>query len=371
MLGSNPLPDYPAQRRERLLASLASEGVDGLLVTNPINVTYLTGFSGDSSFLILGCDRTVLVSDARFTEQLADECPGLEVHIRPTTQNVHQAAGAVLSKLSLRSLDFESNHLTVAEHETLRDLAKALDWKPGRDRVEQLRTIKDPSEVAQIREAIGFAERAFTVFRALLRPDDREKDLCDSLESYIRRAGGKGASFPSIVAVGERAALPHAPPTQKALAEAELLLVDWGASGAFYKSDLTRVLAARTISPKLEEVYTVVLTAQERAIQKIRPGIKAQEVDAEARTVIASAGYGNHFGHGLGHGIGLQVHEAPSLRPNSDTVLEAGMVMTVEPGIYLPGWGGVRIEDDVLVTPEGCEVLTSVTKDLRALSISH
>ena len=229
--------------------------------------------------------------------------------------------------------------------------------------MESLRVRKDASEIAQIREAIGIAERAFGMFCAMLRPEDCEKESCDNLEMYIRRAGGQCASFPSIVAVGERAALPHAPPTQRCVSEAGLLLVDWGASGAFYKSDLTRVLATRRISPKLEKVYAVVLKAQEHALRAIRPGVKASDIDAEARSVIARAGFGQFFGHGLGHGIGLQVHEAPMLRQNSAAVLEEGMVVTVEPGIYLPGWGGVRIEDDVLVTPDGCEVLTHVPKD--------
>src|SRR5262249_50279529 len=151
-------------------------------------------------------------------------------------------------------------------------------------------------------------------------------------EGYVRRAGAVGTSFPSIVAVGERAALPHAPPTGKAVGEADLVLVDWGASGRFYKSDLTRVLATRRISPKLEAVYTVVLRAQERALRAVRPGVKGHEVDAEARAEIAQAGFGDFFGHGLGHGIGLQVHEAPAVRPNSEAVLQAGMVLTVEPG---------------------------------------
>jgi len=173
--------------------------------------------------------------------------------------------------------------------------------------------------------------------------------------------------------------LPHAPPTHKRLDEAGLVLVDWGANGRFYKSDLTRVLVTRKnsafsqvhhgdgIEPRLVEVYAVVLRAQEKALCRLCPGVKAHDVDAEARAVIAEAGYGEFFGHGLGHGIGLQIHEAPALRQNSDTVLQAGMVVTVEPGIYLPGWGGVRIEDDVLITPEGCEVLTTVPKDLRSM----
>src|SRR5262249_36301676 len=157
---------------------------------------------------------------------------------------------------------------------------------------------------------------------------------------------------------------PHAPLTDRTIAESELLLVDWGASGRLYKSDLTRVLATSKISPKLEEVYTVVMKARERALHAIRPGVEARSVDAEARTVIAEAGFGDFFGHGLGHGLGLQVHEAPAVRPNSNDVLQPGMVITVEPGIYLPGWGGVRIEDDILVTPDGYELLTSVKRDL-------
>ncbi len=353
----------PARRRQRLARQLRAEGVDAFLVTNPVNVTYLTGFTGDSSYLVLGRRHAVLVSDPRFTAQIEEECPGLDAHIRPPVQTVAQAAAVVLGKMRAGAVGFESAHLSVAELERFQGLVPAAAWKGGTDRVERLRARKDPSEIARIREAIAVAERAFAMFCAMLRPDDTEKDLADNLEMYIRRAGGAGSSFPSIIAVGERAALPHAPPTGRRVAEGEMLLVDWGASARLYKSDLTRVLATRKISAKLEKVYAVVLKAQERAIRAVRPGAKARDVDAEARTVIARAGFGPFFGHGLGHGLGLQVHEAPALRQNSEAVLAPGMVVTVEPGIYLPGWGGVRIEDDVLVTPDGCEVLTGVPKD--------
>lgn len=361
--------DYPARRRRRLSRLLKEEGVDVLLVSNPFNVTYLTGFSGDSSYLILGRTRTVLVSDARFTAQLEEECPGLEVSIRPPSQLLQDAVAQTLLKLGVRAVGFESGHLSVAEWENLRELAPALTWKGGKARVETLRALKDPSELAQIREAIAIAERAFAMFLAMLRPEECEKELSDALEMYIRRAGGRASSFPSIVAVGARAALPHAPPSRKTVAGDNLLLVDWGASGRFYKSDLTRVLPVRKISPKLEKIYTLVLKAQGKAIRAVRPGAKAQAVDAEARSVIAEEGFGQFFGHGLGHGLGLEVHEAPAVRQNSEAILEAGMVITIEPGIYLPGWGGVRIEDDVLVTPDGHEVLTSVTKDLESLVV--
>jgi Xaa-Pro aminopeptidase len=354
-----------------------------LLVSNPVNVTYLTGFSGDSSYLVLGRDRAVLVSDGRFTEQLAEECPGLEVFIRPPIKPLPEAAAEVLGKFGGHSTGFDSGHLTVGEFETLAGLTPALSWQPSRDRVERFRALKDAWEVEQIRHAIRIAERAFAMFRAMLEPDDSEKALSDALEAYVRRAGGRCSSFPAIVAVGERAALPHAPPTAKKVAEAGLLLVDWGASGPFYKSDLTRVLATRTNSTrprsqngaadeaKLEAVYAVVLEAQRQAIAAVRPGARAGEVDGAARNIIAGAGYGDYFTHSTGHGLGLQVHEAPLLRPGSDTVLQAGMVVTIEPGIYLPGWGGVRIEDDVLVTPDGCEVLTGVPKDLAAMTFTY
>jgi Xaa-Pro aminopeptidase len=364
------MPDFLG-RRQRLWTTAERDGLDGLLITNPVNVSYLTGFSGDSSFLALTRDRAILLSDGRFTEQIAEECPGLEAHIRPPTQLMPQMTADVLEKLGVRAVGFESAYLTVADFQTLVDNAKTIAWAPVPDRVEVLRQCKDADEIAAIRQAIGIAERAFAMFRAMLRIEDCEKDLADAMEMYVRRAGGKASSFPAIIASGARAALPHAPPTARRVAEDRLLLVDWGASGNFYKSDLTRVLWRRhngSSEPDMEErklaqVYAVVLEAQRRAIAAVRPGARACDVDAAARSCIADADYGSYFTHGLGHGLGLQVHEGPALRPTSKTVLQPGMVVTIEPGIYLPGWGGVRIEDDVLVTPDGAEVLTSCPRD--------
>lgn len=370
--------DCPARRRDQLARVLPPEGLDALLISSPVNVTYLTGFTGDSSVLLLGRERAVLVSDRRFTEQITEECPGLETYIRPPSQKLPEAVAEVLTKLGFRSVGFETGALSVAEFEALKAAALVVNWKGAAERVEQLRAVKDESEVAHLREAIRIAEQAFCAFRALLRPEDSEKDLCDALEGYVRRAGGQGSSFPPIVAVGERAALPHAPPTGRVVGSGELLLVDWGATGpTSYRSDLTRILDTRTKSDfragasatKLEKVYAVVLRAQEAALRAVRPGAAGRDVDAAARKVIADAGFGDYFGHGLGHGIGLQIHEAPAVRPNSDAVLQAGMVITLEPGIYLPGWGGVRIEDDVLVTPEGAEVLTHVPKRLEEMRV--
>ncbi len=363
-----------AARRDRLLAKLQEESLDAFLVTNPVNVSYLTGFSGDASCLIVSPRRTLLVSDGRFTEQIAEECPGLETMIRPPTQPLGAAASATINKLGFVTVGCESMHLTLAEFEALQGLTETVDWTPGPDRVEKLRMIKDVGEIGQIRQAIHFAEKAFIMFRAMLRPDDTEKDLADNLEFFVRRTGAKATAFPSIIAVGPRAALPHAPPTAKRVHEAPVLLVDWGAGGAFYKSDLTRVLlthnnspfASSVVDPKIREVYEIVLKAQSQAIAALRPGAKAKDIDDAGRKVITDAGYGEYFTHSIGHGIGMVVHEAPIMRANTETVLEAGMVVTIEPGIYLPGFAGVRIEDDVLVTPDGCEVLTSVPKTFDA-----
>jgi len=364
-----------AARRDRLLQQLCDENLDAVLVTHPINVSYLTGFSGDASCLLASRTKMMVISDGRFTTQLTEECPDLEAHIRPPTQPLGAAVAEVITKLGHHAVGCESAHLTLAEFQTLCELTKHVEWKPHADRVERLRMVKDVGEIEQIRQAIRYAEQAFAMFRALLRPDDSEKDLADAMEHCVRRAGGNETAFKTIVAVGARAALPHAPPSAHRVREAPLLLVDWGAQGPFYKSDLTRVLLTHNNSTppgcaepssKIREVYDVVLRAQQAAIATLRPGIKAMDVDAAARNVIAGAGYGEYFTHSIGHGIGMMIHEAPIMRANTEMVLQAGMVVTVEPGIYLPGAFGVRIEDDVLVTPDGCEVLTSLPKDIDA-----
>jgi Xaa-Pro aminopeptidase len=370
-LASYPV-DYFAQRRERLRAALSKE-LDALAISNPVNVTYLTGFSGDSSWLILLPQRTILVSDGRYTVQIVEECPGLETAIRPPQKNIYEAVAETVNALGVRNVGFEGWHVTTAELQTLKDLSKTVNWAPQQKLVETLRTVKDASETAQLRQAVWIAEKAYAMFRAFLQERDSEKFLSDAMEGYVRRAGGTCSSFPTIVAVGDRSALPHAPPTNRIVSEAGFLLLDWGARGEFYHSDLTRMLALKSASKKveseLEKIYTVVLQAQERGIAAVRPGATARAVDAAARGFLTDAGYGPNFSHGLGHGLGLQVHEGPNIRSSSDDVLEVGMVFTIEPGVYIPGWGGVRIEDDVLVTPDGCELLTSVPKNFDSIFV--
>jgi len=363
--------NHSSERCDRLRKNLRDENLDALLVSKSSNVSYLTDFSGDSSYLVVGRRQTILVSDGRFTEQIREECPGIEAHIRRTTGVKMSAAVAkVCRSLKIGRLGIDAGAMTVAEAAEMRGAMAKIEIMETSGLVESLRATKDSDELRLIRDAIRMAETAFTAFRSTLHTGESEKQVADRLEMLVRQSGAEQGSFDAIVAVGPHGAQGHAKPDGRPLVEGQPIVVDWGAAGRFYKSDLTRVLAIRTIPAKLEAVYKVVLKAQERAIQKIRPGIKGQEVDAEARATIEKSGFGRFFAHSTGHGIGLEVHEAPALRPNSDTILQPGMVVTVEPGIYIRGWGGVRIEDDVLVTRTGHEVLSTLPKDLDSVLVN-
>jgi Xaa-Pro aminopeptidase len=356
--------DFEA-RRNRLRKVLRKNGVDALLVTDFTNVTYLTGFTGDDSFLLVRQTGETIISDPRYTTQLSEECPGIDLDIRPPGRGMAQAVVRLLRQGKISRLGIEADSMTVGFRDQIAAKTPGLETTPIADSIEKLRQVKDREEVALIRNAARQAEKAFGVLRSMLRPETTEKQAADELEHQMRLFGAKDAAFATIVAVGPRAALPHATPTNQRMDAGDFVLVDWGAKEGLYRSDLTRVLVTGRISPKLERVYRVVLEAQLRAIAAVRPGILAHEVDAVARDFIAKAGFGRRFRHGLGHGIGLQVHEGPRFAVKSQTVLRPGMVVTVEPGIYLPGWGGVRIEDDVLVARNGCEVLTDVPKQLE------
>jgi Xaa-Pro aminopeptidase len=381
--------NYLLQRRSTLAQALKARGVDGFLVTTPVNVTYLTGYTGDDTFYAVAPKHELLISDTRFEDQIKEECPDLDAHIRPHTRTTLEAAAEVLTKAGAKAVGVEGNRITLGDLERLKQLAPKVEFVSLDGLVEGQRAIKDPGEVEKIRDAVRAAERGFRMFVATLREADTEKDMVDALEGYVRRAGARSTSFPPVIAVGERGALPHAPPTAKPLGDGSKLLVDWGAD-LLYKSDLTRTLRSpfgtapsrknkfERVGFRFEDLYKVVLDAQNAALAAIRPGVKARDVDAAARKSFASARLDKHhdldlsqyFTHGLGHGIGLEVHEAPKIRSNSDDVLESGMVVTVEPGLYIPGWGGIRIEDDVLVTHDGCRLLSTLSREPITITAS-
>ena len=356
-------PDYQ-QRRKRLRGALKQTGMESALITDVTNVTWLTGFSGDSTYLLVLPRSELLISDSRYEVQLNEECPELDREIRTSKINLPEFTIEVLQKAKPAKLALEAHKLSKSAYDRFADGIPATTVIAATNMVEPLRAIKDKSEIANITESIRIAERAFTVIRNQIVPKQTELEIAHNLEHQIRQFGGTRCAFDPIVGVGPRGALPHGRPSSATIDQASFVLIDWGAQFNGYASDLTRILVTGKISPKLRKLYNIVLGAQQAAIRLIRPGARYQDIDQTARGLIADAGFGKQFGHGLGHGFGLQIHETPFISPVADGVLQAGMVITVEPGVYLPDWGGIRIEDDVLVTPDGHQVLTSLPREL-------
>jgi len=350
-------------RLRKLRARLRQEKCDAALITGVSDVRYLSGFSGDDSWVVIGlADKPVLVTDSRYTEQAKSEAPLYRIVQRKTPLSARSAA--IFTKMKASRIAFDPGQLTVSSFDAVSKELKRAGLVPISGLVKKLRQIKDASEIKIIRRATRIAEKAFLKVKAKLRPGMTEKQIANLIEMYLREAGAEKSSFDTITAVRERASLAHARATNRVLTERDPLLVDWGALHRLYCSDLTRVILPDRIRPKLREVYQIVLEAQNRAIRKIRPGVSLRAVDATARDYIAKSGYGKYFGHGLGHGVGLDIHELPILGATAEGILKPGMVFSVEPGIYLPGQLGVRIEDLVLVTSTGCELLSHLEKKL-------
>lgn len=351
------------QRRARLAQILKKRDIDMFFVSDPVNVGYLCGFTGGDSFLMVGRDAAaMLLTDGRFETFLKEEIPDLAIYVRKTSEPFSRALAKASKEFfpskESGSYAVESGTISLRMFELVESVLDRTAV-PVCGAIEALRMKKDRTEITAIRRSARAAIEGFGAIKAGLQKEWSEIDLRNELDYQMRRAGADDVSFPTIVAVGSRAALPHAEPTCKLIGEGESVLIDWGAKYRGYASDLTRVLMTRKkISKKLTDIYQTVLKAQQRAIQTIRPGITAGEVDRAARQVIEEAGYGRCFNHGLGHGLGLAIHDAGAFSVGNDLQLRPGMVMTVEPGIYLPGRLGVRIEDDVLITPGGAEVLT-------------
>jgi Xaa-Pro aminopeptidase len=340
--------------------------LDGLLVTHLPNIRYLTGFTGSAALLLVRHDATVLISDFRYASQAPAEV-GAAAAVEIDQRSVWDRLGRVLGAGSAGSLGIESQSLTVGDAERLGRLTKAR-VVPTTDLVERQRASKSPEEVAAIRAAAQLAQEALADVLPGVHVGCTEVGVGAALESALRRRGSEWHPFPTIVASGPRSALPHARTSGRSIAAGELLLVDFGAQVDGYCADLTRtmVVGARA-DERQRAVHELVQTAQRRAIEHLRAGMPAREGDALAREVIAMRGFGEAFGHSLGHGLGLEVHEAPRLAPNTETPLPPHAVVTVEPGVYFPGWGGVRLEDDVYLGPAGAERLSDGRTELLEL----
>ena len=352
-----------AKRRQKLWKRVRGVGASAILITRQINVRYLTGFTGSSGFLWLDAGKAVLLSDSRYETQIADECSDIDVLIRDAKSTQLDLISKIQKSSRATSMAFESDHVSHSLYQEMSDQL-ATELVPVSGLVQELRMIKDRAELDLIRNSIRINQRAFAVIRSQLTADQTEREIAHNLEHQIRKFGGEECSFDPIVAVGARSALPHAVPTHAAIEEAGFALIDWGASVDGYASDLTRMVVTAKIPPKIRKIFETVLKAQTAAIAKIRPGKTIQAADKAARDVIGKAGFGKYFGHGLGHGIGLEIHESPFVSPIRKGEFRQNMVVTVEPGIYLPGIGGVRIEDNVRVTKDGVEMLSSLPKTL-------
>jgi len=360
--------DRRAQRLAALAESLTTSHLDGLLVTSLPNIRYLTGFSGTSALLFVTAREMCIVTDFRYKTQVAAEVGDLaRVMVEP--QSLWVGLWQLLAQTAnVEIAGFESVHLTHREFQRLVEAGSRPKWRATTDLVETLRERKDADEVAQIRAAAGIATSALERTLPEIRPGMTELEVAGVLEKSLRDAGSESFPFPTIVASGPRSALPHARSSSREIGRGEFLLLDFGAASVGYCADITRTVVVGKASHEQRSVYGVVRQANETAAAEVRAGLSGREADALARDYIERCGFGEEFGHGLGHGLGLEVHEAPRLARTADGVLATGAVVTIEPGIYRPGWGGVRIEDDVHLAASGPELLTQFTHELLELA---
>jgi len=348
LTGANRLREF----REMLTQTQA----DAFLVTDPNNRFYMSGFRGSSGALLVTVAEQYVITDFRYTDQVREEAPLYKV-VRHGEDFFRDLAG-LCRESGVSVLAFEEDHITYGQYRRMEQAMQGVSLEPLSGTVERLRAVKDPGEVCKIRRAAEIAINTLVAAVQGLRVGDTEEELAQNVDRLMKDLGASGSAFETIVASGPRSALPHARPSARRIENGDVVLVDLGCRYEGYCSDLTRCFMVGSASSRYREIHGIVLEAQLAGIEAVMPGKTGREVDAAGRSIIEERGHKDNFGHGLGHGVGLAVHEAPRLNPKGEQVLTPGMVVTVEPGIYLPGWGGVRIEDLLLVTKEGSEVLT-------------
>lgn len=352
----------PKQRRARLFECLTEAGLDALFVSSPPNIRYLSGFTGSAALLLAVPGKPTLFTDPRYAIQSAEEC---DCRVRIVKRGLIMALAAAARRLGLRRIGFEHQHLTCDLWQSLRNnLASGVDLVPVSGIAEELRAVKSPAEVTLIRQSARTCCAALNRAIRRIRPGMTEAALAAEIDHQMRRLGAEGPAFETIVAGGPNAALPHARPGSRTLRNNELLLIDMGARQDGYASDMTRVLSLGEAPAKARQLHGAVLEAQLAALDAVRDGVAASTVDRRAREVLRGHGLDKAFTHSTGHGLGLEIHEAPRIGQRAGERLRSGMVITVEPGVYMEGFGGVRIEDTVLVTKEGYEILTPAPKEL-------
>ena len=360
--------DRREARLDRLRAALGERELDALIVSHLPNVRYLTGFTGTSALVVVGERELVLYSDFRYREQAAEEVGSL-ARVEIVERDLWAKAIRTLSEMRrVVAVGYEAETLSAAAERRLAENGDGIEARPTTDLVEALRSQKDAAEIASIAEAARLACEALQAALETVRVGQRELDVAATLEHELRVRGSEWHPFPTIVASGPRSALPHAGTTERIVESGDWLLLDFGAQVDGYCADVTRtVVVGRAADERQRSMYELVREAQGRAVQHVRAGMTGRDADALARSIIEARGFGDQFGHSLGHGLGLEVHEGPSLGRANEKEIPADAVVTVEPGIYLPGWGGVRIEDDVHVTADGATLLSDGDTELREL----
>jgi len=351
------------QRVTNLRRILSREGLDLLLISQPENRRYLSGFTGSDGVLLISQERAMLAADFRYYEQAERQSPNFTL-IKIEGKFPPRLA-ELMAEIGARRVGFESTNVTVDQHQRWGEAAEDFELVPTKGMVEGLRAIKDERELALIRRAVELADASLAHVVQWLKPGVTEKAVAWEIETFIRTHGGDDIAFDTIVGSGPNGAMAHAEPGDRRIQEGEPIVLDLGARVEGYCSDLTRTICLGEPDQRFRQIHALVLEAQETAEQAMRAGLKGSTADAIARDLIAAAGHGEQFGHGLGHGVGLAIHERPRLAKTSKDVLQAAMVVTVEPGVYIEGWGGVRIEDTVVVREREVEVLTRASKELR------
>lgn len=350
---------------EKLRTLLSDLDIDGLVITSSFNLQYMTSFTGSAGLAVVSKDRAAFITDFRYTEQAKDQVKGFDIFEHKG--NIAETAAQTAKEFGIKRLGFEQNHMTFATYQQYAGKAGDIELVPVSESVEKLRLIKSSEEIKILEEAAKIADHAFDHILTYIKPGLTEIAVMNELEFFMRKEGAEGSSFDMIVASGVRSSLPHGRASEKVIESGDLVTLDFGAYYKGYCSDMTRTIAVGTPSDKLKEIYHIVLEAENAGVDRIKPGLTGKEADRITRDIIEKYGYGQYFGHSTGHGLGMEVHEAPGLSSRSEVVLEEGMVVTVEPGIYLPDVGGVRIEDDIVLTADGNKRLTHSPKELIIL----
>lgn len=348
-------------RRSRLEPFFEDNGLDAILFTNLANIRYLCGFSGSDGVLLLSREGAWFLCDSRYTTQAAEEVCGAEIR---EFSAKYEAVCGLITDNNIRRFGIEATHMLVSDFRQLSERLAGCELVGIGAALDSIRSCKDRDEIESLARVASLASASLVAVLSSLAPGVKESDIALELEIEMRRRGADARAFDFIVASGERGAMPHGRASDKVLRSGELVTIDFGAVKDGYHSDETVTVAVGRPSDRGREIHDIVRQAHDRAIAAVRPGISCRDLDAVAREFIRDHGYDSYFGHGLGHGVGLEIHEKPVVSPRSDAVVEEGMVFTIEPGIYVPGFGGVRIEDTVAVTADGCVILTQASKDL-------